>query len=281
MSRRSPKVGHNGPECTGEIREETTVTYRHIRVERAGAHALLTMDRAERRNTLSREAMEEMIDAFREIGRSDARGVILAGAGPVFSAGHDFGDMTDAGLAEMRTLLRTCTTLMETILSVPQVVIARVHGLAVAAGCQLVATCDLAVAAHTATFALPGGKAGWFCHTPTVAVTRAVGRKRALEMSFTGDPIDAATAADWGLVNRVVPAADLERETLALLDRATRGTRESKGMAKQGFYAQVDLPLPQAYAYASELMASSSQVPDAREGVTAFFEKRRPDYGDR
>jgi enoyl-CoA hydratase/carnithine racemase len=257
------------------------MTYRHIRVERAGAHALLTMDRADRRNTLSRAAMEEMTDAFRAIARGDARGVVVAGAGPVFSAGHDFADMVDAGLGDMRTLLRTCAALMETIQAVPQVVIARVHGLATAAGCQLVATCDLAVAADTAAFALPGGRGGWFCHTPTVAVSRAVGRKRALEMSFTGDPIDAATAADWGLVNRVVPADDLERATLALLDRATRGTRESKGMAKQGFYTQADLPLPQAYAYASELMASSSQTADGRESVRAFIEKRARDYGGR
>jgi enoyl-CoA hydratase/carnithine racemase len=265
----------------GSRPEEKAVAYRNIRVEREGSHAVLTMDRPDRRNTLSREAMEEMTDAFRAIGRSDARGVIVAGAGPVFCAGHDFSDMVEAGLGDMRSLLRTCTTLMDTIQAVPQVVIARVHGLATAAGCQLVATCDLAVAAETAAFALPGGKAGWFCHTPTVAVSRAIGRKRAIEMSFTGDPIDASTAADWGLVNRVVPAADLERETRALLDRATRGTRESKGMGKQGFYAHVDMDLPKAYAHAVELMASSSQVPDAREGVRAFVEKRRPDYGDR
>lgn len=257
------------------------MTYRHIRVEREGAHALLTMDRADRRNTLSRDAMEEMTDALREIGRGDARGVIVAGAGPVFSAGHDFADMVDAGLGDMRTLLRTCTTLMETIQAVPQVVIARVHGLATAAGCQLVATCDLAVAADTAGFALPGGKGGWFCHTPTVAVSRAIGRKRALEMSFTGDPVDAQTAAAWGLVNRVVPAAELDRATRDLLDRATRGTRESKGLGKQGFYAHVDMEQAKAYAYASELMASSSQVPDARESVRAFVAKRRPDWGDR
>lgn len=257
------------------------MAYRNIRVAREGAHALLTMDRPDRRNTLSREAMEEMTEALREIGRGDARGVIVAGAGPVFSAGHDFADMVEAGLGEMRTLLRTCTTLMETVQSVPQVVIARVHGLATAAGCQLVATCDLAVAADSAAFALPGGRGGWFCHTPTVAVSRAIGRKRALELAFTGDPIDAETAAAWGLVNRVVPAVELERATRELLDRATRGTRESKGLGKQGFYAQVDMEQPKAYAYASELMAASSQVPDARESVRAFVQKRRPDWGDR
>src|SRR5689334_14078868 len=212
--------------------------YEHIGVERSGDFATITMNRPQRRNALSLEHMRELITAFGEVGNSDARGIVLAGNGPVFSAGHDFADMAGADLPFMRQLLWTCTALMESIQEAPQVVIARVHGLATAAGCQLVATCDLAVAAATAGFATPGGKGGWFCHTPLVAVSRNVGRKRALEMALTGDTIDAATAADWGLVNRVVPLEELERETHDLLTRATRGSPLSKAMGKRGFYAQ-------------------------------------------
>jgi enoyl-CoA hydratase/carnithine racemase len=150
--------------------------------------------------------------------------------------------------------------------------------LATAAGCQLVATADLAVASEDAAFAIPGGKGGWFCHTPLVAVARAVPRKRALEMAFTGDVIDAETAAAWGLVNAVVPAAELDAACLELLHRATRGSRQSKALGKQGLYAQIDLDQSQAYAYAIELMAASSQTPEARERMAAFLEKRSPRY---
>jgi enoyl-CoA hydratase/carnithine racemase len=178
----------------------------------------------------------------------------------------------------MRALLALCTELMTALQSIPQPVLARVHGLATAAGCQLVATADLAVACEDAGFAIPGGKGGWFCHTPLVAVARALPRKRALEMAFTGDVIDARTALEWGFVNAVVPAAELDAACLELLTRATRGSRRAKGMGKQGFYAQVDLDQPKAYAYAIELMAATSQTPEAREGMAAFLEKRRPQF---
>jgi enoyl-CoA hydratase/carnithine racemase len=257
------------------------MSYEHVLVSNDGTYATVMMNRPRRRNALSLAHMLELTDAFRAVGRSGARGVIVAGSGPVFSAGHDFADMAGADLAAMRTLLQACAELMGTIQSIPQVVIARVHGLATAAGCQLVATCDLAVAADSAGFAIPGGKGGWFCHTPLVALARNVGRKRALEMAMTGDAIDAATAADWGLINRVVPAADLERETLALLERATRGSAFSKALGKQGFYAQVDLDQPKAYAYATELMASASQTQDAQEGMRSFVEKRPPRFTNR
>jgi enoyl-CoA hydratase/carnithine racemase len=196
----------------------------------------------------------------------------------VFCAGHDFADMVEADLHAMRTLLALCEELMVALQSIPQPVLARVHGLAVGAGCQLVATADLAVASEDAGFAIPGGKGGWFCHTPLVAVARALPRKRALEMAFTGDVIDARTAATWGLVNAAVPAADLDDACLDLLRRATRGSRSSKALGKQGFYVQVDLEQEKAYAYASELMAASSQTPDARERMLAFVEKRPPQY---
>jgi enoyl-CoA hydratase/carnithine racemase len=249
-----------------------------VRVEREEEFARVTMDVPERRNALSVEHMRQLLAAVREVGASDARGMILAGEGPVFSAGHDFADMVHADLAAMRSLLGLCTELMTALQSIPQPVVARVHGLATAAGCQLVATADLAVASEEAGFAIPGGKGGWFCHTPLVAVARALPRKRALEMAFTGDVIDARTAAEWGLVNAVVPAAELDAACLDLLRRATRGSRNAKALGKQGFYAQVDLDQPKAYAYAVELMAASSQTPAAREGMAAFLEKRRPNF---
>jgi enoyl-CoA hydratase/carnithine racemase len=164
--------------------------------------------------------------------------------------------------------------MMNTIQSLPQPVVARVHALATAGGCQLVASCDLAVAASTAMFAIPGGKAGLFCHTPLVAVARNVGRKRALEMAMTGDAIDAATAADWGLINKAVAPDRLEAETRDLIERATRGSALSKELGKQAFYRQVDLPQDDAYDFAVERMATASLLPDSREGIAAFFEKR-------
>src|SRR4051812_47342655 len=220
--------------------------------------------------------MTELTAALREAGDSDARGVVLAANGPVFSTGHNFGDMKGASLAEARRLFAVCTEMMETLQGIPQPVCAKVHALATAAGCQLVASCDLAVASQDAAFAIPGGKGGLFCHTPLVAVARTMGRKRALEMAFTGDPIDADTAADWGLVNRVVPVDQLDEATHDLITRATRGSARSKALGKHSFYAQVDLPQDKAYAYAVEVMAAAALTPDAQEGIAAFLEKRPP-----
>jgi enoyl-CoA hydratase/carnithine racemase len=252
------------------------MAYEHIQVERSGEFATVTMNRPQRRNALSLGHMRELIAAFREIGDSDALGIVLAGNGPVFSAGHDFADVAGADLPAVRSLLQTCTELMDLIQHLPQPVVARVHGLATAAGCQLVATADLAVASENAGFAAPGGKGGWFCHTPMVAIARNVGRKRAMEMALSGDVIDARTALDWGLVNRVVPAGQLDSATADLLERVTRGSAESKAIGKQALYAQIDLDQPKAYAYAVEVMAATSQLPDAREGMHAFLEKRKP-----
>lgn len=249
-----------------------------VLIEPDGPYRVITMNRPRRRNALSLEHMRELTAAFRTVAETDALGVVLAGNGPVFSAGHDFADMAGADLAAARDLLLTCRELMETIQSVPQVVIARVHGLATAAGCQLVATCDLAVAADGAGFAAPGGKGGWFCHTPMVAIARNVGRKRAIEMAFTGEVIDARTALEWGLVNRVVPADELDKATRELLDRATQGSPRSKALGKQAMYAQLDRPEADAYTYAIEVMAAASQTPEAQEGMRAFLEKRRPDW---
>jgi enoyl-CoA hydratase/carnithine racemase len=252
-----------------------------VLVERRGWYTTITMDRPARRNTLSTDHLRQLLDAFRATGATDARGVVLAANGPVFSAGHDFAEIAGADLAAVRAVLELCTELMDAIQSIPQPVVARVQGLATAAGCQLVAACDLAVASTDAAFAIPGGKGGWFCHTPLVAVARNVGRKRAAELAFTGDTIDAGTALEWGLVNRVVDPESLDDATVGLLERATRGSALSKAMGKRGFYAQVDLDQAKAYAYAIELMAAASQTADAREGMASFLEKRHPEWRDR
>jgi enoyl-CoA hydratase/carnithine racemase len=250
--------------------------FEHILVERSGDFATIAMNRPQRRNALSLEHMRELIAAFGDLGGSDVLGIVLAGNGPVFSAGHDFADVAGADLPTVRSLLLTCTELMTLMQQVPQPVVARVHGLATAAGCQLVATADLAVASEDAGFAAPGGKGGWFCHTPMVAVARNVGRKRAMELALSGDVIDARTALDWGLVNQVVPAAELDDAVRDLLERTTRGSALSKGIGKQALYAQIDLDQPKAYAHAVEVMAATSQLPDAQEGIRAFLEKRKP-----
>lgn len=245
----------------------------------------VTLDRPDKRNALSLETMLEITEAFRWVGSAAVAarvdGVILAATGPVFSAGHNFADMAGASLAETTHVFEVCTAMMDTIQAIPQPVIARVHALATAAGCQLVATCDLAVAAESASFAIPGGKGGLFCHTPLVAVARNIGRKRALEMAMTGDPVDARTAADWGLVNRVVSDASLDDAVLDLLTRATRGSALSKAWGKQAYYAQIDLPQHEAYRHAIDVMSRAAVSPDAQEGIDAFLGKRHPEFTQR
>jgi len=249
----------------------------HILVERDGAIATVTMNRPERRNALSLAHMEELIAAFRDLGRDPAvRVVILAGNGPAFSSGHDLRELLDRDINDYRHVFEVCTELMTVIQNIPQPVIARVDGIATAAGCQLVATCDLAVASEDARFATPGVKIGLFCSTPMVAVSRAVGRKRALEMLMTGTPIDARTASEWGLVNRVVPANQLDAETHALATRIADASPFVIGLGKQAFYAQIDLDQPKAYAYAKEVMSMNALAADAQEGMGAFVDKRKP-----
>jgi enoyl-CoA hydratase/carnithine racemase len=257
------------------------MNYEHLLVSSAGPITTITLNRPEKRNALALPVMLELTQALRAVARSDALGVILAANGPVFSAGHNFGDMAGATQVQARELFSVCTEMMDAIQTLPQPVIARVHALATAAGCQLVASCDLAVAADTAAFAIPGGKGGLFCHTPLVAVARNIGRKRALEMAFTGDAIDAATAAQWGLINKAVPADQLDAATLDLISRATRGSALSKAMGKKGFYQQIGLAQESAYQLAIELMASAAMTPDAQEGIRAFLEKRPAHYQQR
>jgi len=255
--------------------------YRHIRLEDDGEDAaVLTLARPERRNALAEDVMREVLDALARVGEGKARGLVLAAEGPVFSAGHDFADMEGRDLEGMRRLLALCSDVMQRLHAMPQPVLAQVEGLATAAGCQLVASCDLAVAGESARFAVPGGRGGWFCTTPGVALVRAIGRKRAAEMLFTGDPIDAATALAWGLVNRVVPDPEVPKAARELLARATRGSVRAKALGKQAFHRQVELDEPAAYAYASEVMAAASQTPDAQENLRAFLEKRRPRFDE-
>lgn len=254
------------------------MSHDYIEVATGGDYATIWMNRPRQRNALSSGHMRELIAALRDIGDSDALGVVLAGNGPVFSAGHDFAEMAGMDYPAMRRLLGTCTELMTLIGQIPQPVIARVHGLATAAGCQLVASADLAVAAETAGFAAPGGRGGLFCHTPMVAIARNIGRKRAAELAMTGDEIDAATACDWGLVNQVVAPARLDDAVADLLDRVTRGSAASKALGKQTLHAQLDMEQPQAYAYATEVMAAASQTADARENMRAFLERRKPEW---
>jgi len=247
-------------------------------VERVGNVATITMNRPERRNALSQTMLETMTEAFASVAASDARGIVLAAAGPVFCAGHDFADLAGADEPSIRHMLTTCAELMRVIQEAPQPVIARVHGLATAAGCQLVATCDLAVASTTASFAAPGGKGGWFCHTPMVAIGRTIGRKQAMELALSGDAIDARTALDWGLVNAIVPDDELDAAVVNLMARVTRGSADSKAIGKRTLYAQLSMPQSAAYDYATDVMARTSQSADAQERMRAFLEKRAPSW---
>jgi enoyl-CoA hydratase/carnithine racemase len=244
--------------------------------EREGSLAVVTLNRPQRRNALSLELMLELIDCLDKIAASDARAVILQAAGKVFSSGHDLNELIHGTIGEYRHLFDVCTQLMAKIQSIPQPVIAQVQGIATAAGCQLVATCDLAIASSEAKFATPGVTNGLFCSTPMVALTRAVGRKRAMEMLLTARMIDAETAADWGLVNRVVAPEALAEETRKLACDIAGRSSLTVSIGKQAYYAQIELDQPRAYAYAKEVMSMNAAAQDAQEGITAFLEKRSP-----
>lgn len=244
-----------------------------------GDVGVVTMNRPERRNALSESHLRDLVAAVERVAADPAvRAIVIAANGPVFSSGHDIADMVERDEAAMTRLLAACTTLMRTLQSLPQPVVAAVQGVATAAGCQLVASADLAVAADTARFATPGGRGGWFCITPMVAVQRVMTRKRALELLFTGDEIDAPTALAWGLVNRVVPAERVLDEAKALARRASRGSTSAKALGKRLFYETVGLDVDDAYARAVPAMASSALEPDAREWMRAFLEKRAATY---
>jgi enoyl-CoA hydratase/carnithine racemase len=203
---------------------------------------------------------------------------VLAGAGSAFCAGHDLGEMVGQDLEDYRDVFATCTRMMNAIHELPQPVIARVHGMATAAGCQLVAACDLAVASSDAKFATPGVRIGLFCSTPMVEVSRSIGRKRALEMLLTGVPIDAETAADWGLVNRVVEPEKLEAHTHALARQIASASPLTLQIGKHAYYAQAGLDLAGAYQHCQEVMSRNAVVEDAQEGMSAFLGKRQPQW---
>lgn len=248
---------------------------------REGDVVTVTLTAPERRNPLSSSTIAELQDTFDEVATTDAAAVVLASTGTVWSTGHDLKEMAGLDEAGLRTLFTACTRLMRTIESMPQPVVARVHALATAAGCQLVATCDLAVAGRSARFAAPGGKGGLFCHTPMVAIARDIGRKRALELALSGEEIDAATAATWGLVNAVVADDDLDDAVSAMVARVTRGSRSSKAVGKQTLHRQIDLPLDAAYELAIDVMTRNAASGDGAEGIRAFAEKRPPGWQHR
>jgi enoyl-CoA hydratase/carnithine racemase len=259
-----------------------TTTREHLLVRIESPAARITLNRPEKRNALSLALMNELIDALREVSADpDVRAITIEGAGPAFSAGHDLGEMVGRDAAFYDQLFDVCTVMMETIHEVPQPVIAKVHGIATAAGCQLVAACDLAVAAEGTRLATPGVKIGLFCSTPMVPISRAVGRKRALELLLTGEPIDAATACGWGLVNRVVPADDLEHEVIELIAKVARSSPLTVRIGKRAFYDQIDLDERGAYELTREVMATNAQTGDAQEGIGAFLEKRSPTWSGR
>lgn len=254
-------------------------SYEYLLVKSDAPIAIVTMNRPDRRNALSVGLMGEMLDCFRALSLNpELRAIILAANGPAFSAGHDLSELMARQIGDYRHVFDLCTELMTLIQIIPQPVIAEVQGIATAAGCQLVATCDLAIASDKSQFATPGVRIGLFCTTPMVALTRAIGRKRSLEMLLTGTPIDAPTAREYGLVNRVVPAERLRQESYALAERIAEASALTVSIGKQAFYAQIDLDQPKAYAYAREVMSLNAIAQDAQEGMGAFLEKRAPSW---
>ena len=239
--------------------------------------AWLTLNRPAARNALSVPLMTALEAALDTIARDrSVRVAVIAGAGPAFCAGHDLREVRQAGRAQHVALFAQCSRLMQRIVGLRVPVIARVHGVATAAGCQLVATCDLAVAADTARFATPGVNIGLFCSTPMVALSRAVGRKAAMEMLLLGEMADAAEAVRLGLVNRAVPEAELDSTVWDLARRIAAKSRIVVAMGKAAFYAQAEMPLAGAYDYAAGVMVRNMQEPDAAEGIDAFLGKRAP-----
>jgi enoyl-CoA hydratase/carnithine racemase len=237
------------------------------------------MNRPEKRNALSLQMMRELDGALAAVAETaDARAIIVRGEGAAFCAGHDLRELSGRDVDAYHEIFDACVDLMKRIATIPLPVIAEVAKVATAAGCQLVAACDLAVASTEATFATPGVRIGLFCSTPMVALTRAIGRKRAMEMLLTGEPIDAPTALAWGLVNRVVEPHRLREETLGLARRIASSSRGIVAIGKAAFYTQIDLDQTRAYDYTKAVMVSNALEPDASEGIAAFLERRSPKW---
>ena len=255
---------------------------RSVLVERDGPVATVVLDVPARRNALSLALMESLTAELATIAAdTETRAVVLGATGPVFSSGHDLREIADADPDGHARIFDACSRLMLTIHRMPQPVVARVQGVATAAGCQLVAACDLAVASEAATFATPGVRIGLFCTTPMVEVARAVGRTRAMEMLLTGDPVDAPTALAWGLVNRVVPAGELDQAADALARRVASASGDTLAIGKPAVAENLDLPLEEAYRHAAAVMTRNAASADAREGIAAFLDKRDPVWSHR
>lgn len=255
------------------------MNFENLLITQEGPVTIVTLNRPQRRNALSLGLMLELTACLDEIGRganghAESRAVILAAAGKAFCSGHDLSEMTGRDINEYRRIFDVCSELMLKIQAIPQPVIAEVQGIATAAGCQLVAACDLAIAAEEATFATPGVKIGLFCTTPMVALTRAIGRKRALQMLLTGEMVPARVAAEWGLINQAVPATELARTTRQLAAKVAEASTLVVALGKQAFYTQIDLDQQKAYAYAKEVMSMNALAADAQEGISAFLGKR-------
>jgi enoyl-CoA hydratase/carnithine racemase len=258
---------------------EDTSVRANLRVDDRLPAVVITLNRPEARNALSLAMMRDLIDELdRQSRRPEVRSIVLAAEGPAFSSGHNLRELVDRTHEDQQRTFDVCCDLMQTVQRVPQPVIAAVQGIATAAGCQLVATCDLAVAADSATFATPGVRIGLFCSTPMVAVSRSIGRKRALEMLLTGRPIDAGTAAAWGLVNSVVPAEQVLDAALSLAHQVASASPLTVRIGKEAFYRQIDEPQDRAYELMSTTMAANAMTGDAQEGIAAFLAKREPTW---
>ncbi|MTD93611.1 enoyl-CoA hydratase [Hyphomicrobium sp. xq] len=250
--------------------------------------AVLTLNRPAARNALSVAMLDALHKAFAALGAdTTVAAIVLAANGPVFSSGHDLKELTahradaDKGLAFYSEAMTRCSAMMQAIVACPKPVIAAVQGTATAAGCQLVATCDLAIAADSAQFCTPGVNIGLFCSTPMVALSRNVGRKRAMEMLLTGDMLSAADAVEYGLINRAVPAAEVLPQAIALAETIAAKSPLTVAIGKRAFYAQAEMPLSEAYAYAAQVMVDNMMTRDAEEGIGAFLGKRPPEWKGR
>jgi enoyl-CoA hydratase/carnithine racemase len=255
------------------------MSYKTLRFDAEGAIGTITLNRPDKRNALSLELLQELSALLTTIGQDyDVRVLIIKGEGKVFSAGHDISQLVGREMPYYKAIFDTCIEVMEKIQRLPQPFIAQVHGVATAAGCQLVAACDLAVAADGTLFGTPGVKIGLFCTTPGVSLVRAIGRKRALEMLLTGRMISAREAEQYGLINKVVPVDQLAAETKALAEKIAESSPLTMSIGKEAFYTQVNLADFQAYDYAKQVMVTSLFADDAKEGLCAFLEKRKPTW---
>ena len=256
--------------------------------EQAGNIAILTLNRPDARNSLSEGLIAAITAELRHIhDDASVRAIVIAANGKAFSAGHDIKELNgrrsdaDRGRAYFAEIMTACSTMMQTIVHLPKPVVAAVQGIATAAGCQLVATCDLAIASEAASFATPGVDIGLFCSTPMVALSRNIPRKQAMEMLLTGEPISATTARDIGLVNRVVPAGHERAAAIELARKVASKSAYTIKIGKTAFYRQAEMSLAEAYRYAAEVMTENMMARDAEEGIGAFIEKREPKWQDK